>query len=51
MVLEPADRMDFERHLSAAQFGLAVGAFSRAWAAGRALSKEQAIALALGEGQ
>jgi predicted ATPase/DNA-binding SARP family transcriptional activator len=51
MVLEPADRIDFERHLSAAQFGLAGEAFSRAWDAGRALPKEQAIALALGGGQ
>src|SRR5207253_2852273 len=39
----PGDRAPFDRHLAAARAGLGEAAFAAAWAAGRAVSPEQAI--------
>jgi predicted ATPase/class 3 adenylate cyclase len=43
----PVDRVDYERRVSAARAALAPDAFDAAWAAGRAMTVEQAIAYAL----
>jgi predicted ATPase len=43
----PAERVEYERHLAAARAQLSVAAFAAAWAAGAALTLEQAIAEAL----
>jgi predicted ATPase/class 3 adenylate cyclase len=47
--LAPGERADYDRHLAAARAALGEGAFAAAWAEGRALPMEQAIALALDE--
>ncbi|HEY1013261.1 MAG TPA: tetratricopeptide repeat protein, partial [Herpetosiphonaceae bacterium] len=44
--LEPAARQSYDDHLAAARAAMEADAFSAAWAAGRALSREEAIALA-----
>jgi hypothetical protein len=45
--ITPAERADYERQLAAVRAQLDEPAFAAAWAAGRALSLEQAIAEAL----
>jgi hypothetical protein len=45
---EPADRSAVERDLSAARAQLSEEAFAAAWAQGRAMTMEQAIAFAQG---
>ena len=47
--LSPADRIPYERDLAAARAQVAEAEFKQAWDAGRALSKEAAIAMALDE--
>ena len=49
--VQPADRPDYDRAVAAAQAQLGETAFSAAWAQGRALTLEQAIALALEENE
>jgi predicted ATPase/DNA-binding SARP family transcriptional activator len=45
----PADQIDYQRNVAAMRAVLGEAAFAAAWAAGRALRLEQAIALAFGE--
>lgn len=44
--LSPADRMEYDRHLAAVRAYLEPATFDAAWAEGRAMSLEQALALA-----
>jgi DNA-binding NarL/FixJ family response regulator len=46
-VLDPSDRVDLDRNLAAARAQLDEAAWAKAWAEGRAMSLEEAIALAL----
>jgi tetratricopeptide (TPR) repeat protein len=48
--LEAADRADYDRIVAAARTQLGEEAFAAAWAAGRSMSLEQAVAEALGDG-
>ena len=48
--MPPVQRAAYERDLAAARAALDGAAFAAAWAAGRALSMEQAVAYALGNG-
>jgi hypothetical protein len=43
----PVNRMEYKRNLAIARAQLGEAAFAAAWAAGRAMSIEQAIAAAL----
>jgi hypothetical protein len=45
--LWPADRLDYDRNLTTARARLDEASFEAAWAAGRAMSMEEAIAYAL----
>ncbi len=47
--LEPADRVEFDRNVTAARAQLDEVAFAAAWAEGRTMNLEQAIAYALEE--
>jgi predicted ATPase/Tfp pilus assembly protein PilF len=47
--LPPSDRTEHDRHVATARAALDEAAFAAAWAEGRALPLEQAIALALGD--
>ena len=48
-MIEPDDRIPYERGIAAARAQLGDEGFARAWAAGGAMSLEQAIAYALGD--
>jgi predicted ATPase/class 3 adenylate cyclase/uncharacterized protein HemY len=48
--LSPADRADHDRDVAAVRAALGEAAFAAAWAAGRAITMEQALAEALDEG-
>jgi predicted ATPase len=48
--LQPADMPDYERNIAAVRAQLAPAIFESAWADGRSLSLEQAVALALDQG-
>jgi hypothetical protein len=45
--MDPTDRADYERAVAAARAQLEAQVFDAAWAAGRAMTPEQAIAYAL----
>src|SRR5262249_30426994 len=45
----PAERVEYERHVAATRAQLGEATFAVAWAEGRAMTLEQAIACALGE--
>jgi predicted ATPase/DNA-binding SARP family transcriptional activator len=47
ILIEPPDRADYERHVAAARAALGEEAFAAAWAAGRAVSLDAAVAFAL----
>ncbi len=47
--LPPSDRADYDRTITAARTGLGDEAFAEAWAVGRAMTLEQAVAYALSE--
>jgi hypothetical protein len=47
---DPANRISWHREMEVARAGVDEREWSRAWEAGRALSLDQAVALALGEG-
>ena len=49
--LDPTERAEFDHTLAAAHAQLDEAAFNAAWAEGRAMTMEQAIALALMESQ
>ena len=46
-ILAPADRADHDRDVAAVRAALGEAAFAAAWAEGRAMTMEQAIAEAL----
>jgi hypothetical protein len=48
-VLQHADRTDHERAVATVILALSLETFESAWAQGRALSLDQAVACALGE--
>lgn len=48
--LRPVERAPYEREVSVARAQLAEQVFAAAWAEGRAMTMEQAIAYALGDG-
>jgi hypothetical protein len=49
--LGPVDRAEYERNVAAARAALGKEAFVAAWAEGRAMTLEQAVAYALNEGK
>lgn len=47
--MAPADRLEYERYLARAREQMDEATFNDAWAAGRKLTKEEAIAMALAD--
>jgi hypothetical protein len=48
--MDPTDRADYERAVAVTRAQLDEATFAAAWAAGRAITLEQVIVAALGEG-
>ena len=48
--IDPGDRTDFERNVSAVRASLSEDEFAAVWAEGRAMTLEQAVAYALEQG-